>query len=181
VIWSGFVKISEPAIAKIISKANWKNRVLFLGTSLPIRHMDRHAEASEHMPLVAANRGASGIDGIISTACGFALGMGEPLVLVMGDMTFLHDINGLSFLKDIPTQVIMVVINNQGNGIFETLPIAKSPIFERYFKTPHDYDLSGAAKIFGVKHQVAHTESEFEALYQAALNSKQSLVLEVMI
>lgn len=170
--------ISESFIARHISKTNWKNRVLFLGTSLPIRHMDRFAEAGEYIPLVAANRGASGIDGIISTACGFALGMGEPLVLVVGDMTFLHDINGLSFLKDIPTQVIIVVINNRGNGIFETLPIAESPIFERYFKAPHEYDLSGACQIFGVKHELAKTQEEFEALYAIALLSHQSVVIE---
>ena len=171
--------ISESFIARHISKTNWRDRVLFLGNSLPIRHMDRHAEAGEHMPLVAANRGASGIDGIISTAAGFALGMGEPLILVVGDMTFLHDINGLSFLKDIPTQVIVVVVNNRGNGIFETLPIAESPIFERYFRAPHEYDLSGASQIFGVKHQVAKTEVEFEVLYETALSSQQTLVLEV--
>jgi len=174
--------ISEAFIAQHISKTNWQNRVLFLGTSLPIRNMDRYAEAGEHMPLVVANRGASGIDGIISTAAGFALGIGEPLILVVGDMTFLHDTNGLSFLKDIPTQMIIVVVNNSGNGIFATLPIAKSTdVFERYFKVPHRYDLSGASKIFGIKHQVACTEPEFEELYQAALLSQESLVIEAII
>src|SRR3989338_3010246 len=100
---------ASSAVFTCISKTNWVGRVLFLGTSLPIRHMDRYAEAGEHMPLVVANRGASGIDGIISTAAGFAFGIGEPLILVIGDMTFLHDINGLCFLNKIKTQVIMIV------------------------------------------------------------------------
>ncbi len=172
--------ISESYIAQHISKTDWRNRVLFLGTSLPIRHMDRHAQPGEHMPLVVANRGASGIDGIISTAAGFALGIQEPLVLVVGDMTFLHDINGLSFLKDIPTQVIIIVVNNQGNGIFATLPVANSPeIFERYFKVSHEYDLKGASQIYGVRHQQVDTEAEFEAAYETALTLNQSLIIEI--
>ena len=173
--------IAESFVAKHISKTKWQNRVLFLGTSLPIRHMDRYAQAGEHVPLVVANRGASGIDGIISTAAGFALGIGESLVLVVGDMTFLHDINGLSFLKDIPTQIIIVVVNNQGNGIFATLPVVRSPeVFERYFKVPHQHNLKGASLVYGIEHQVAGTESEFEKLYAEALKSNQSVVIEVV-
>jgi 2-succinyl-5-enolpyruvyl-6-hydroxy-3-cyclohexene-1-carboxylate synthase len=172
--------ISERFVAEHISQTNWQNRVLFLGTSLPIRNMDRYAKAGEHMPLVVANRGASGIDGIISTAAGFAMGIGEPLILVVGDMTFLHDINGLSFLKDIPTPVMIVVVNNQGNGIFSMLPIAQSAdIFERYFKVPHQYNLRGASQIFGLEHQVAQTELEFEEFYKNALASRLSIIIEV--
>lgn len=175
--------ISEEFIAQHISHTNWQNRVLFLGNSLPIRHMDRFAQPGEHMPLVVANRGASGIDGIISTAAGFAFGMGEPLVLLVGDMTFLHDINGLAFLNKIQTQVIIVVMNNHGNGIFETLPIAqRAPeIFERYFKTPHEYDLKSASQTYGVRHQQVKTEQEFEESYAQALKSQQSVVIEAIL
>lgn len=172
----------EAFVARHISKTNWQSRVLFLGTSLPIRYMDRFAAAGDSMPLVVANRGASGIDGIVSTAAGFAFGIGEPLVLVLGDMTFLHDINGLAFFKKIPIPIIAVVINNHGNGIFSTLPIANSAeIHQRYFEVPHEYDLAGAAQIFGIQHQRAHTTQEFEIAYANALGSKESIILEFLI
>jgi 2-succinyl-5-enolpyruvyl-6-hydroxy-3-cyclohexene-1-carboxylate synthase len=136
----------------------------------------------EHIPLVAANRGASGIDGITSTACGFALGTQQPLVLVLGDMTFLHDINGLSFIAQLSVPLILVVANNNGNGIFRTLPIAQhTEVFERYFLTPHKYDLSHACKLYGVPHTRAQSLSEFGPIFEAAKKSGVSQVIEVLV
>ncbi|MES2504564.1 MAG: thiamine pyrophosphate-dependent enzyme [Myxococcota bacterium] len=168
------------AIAKIISCTDWREHALFLGNSMPIRDMDTHAIAGEHIPIVGANRGASGIDGIISTACGFAHGLNQPTVLVLGDMTFLHDVSGLSFLKDLHVPVTIVVINNQGNGIFRTLPIAsETELFERYFLVPHTYNLSGACQIYGIRHQPVDA-SHFKACYNEALQSEKSQVIEVL-
>eukprot|EP00879_Flechtneria_rotunda_P018694 GHRR01019617.1.p1 GENE.GHRR01019617.1~~GHRR01019617.1.p1 ORF type:complete len:764 (+),score=300.89 GHRR01019617.1:1443-3734(+) len=97
---------------------------------------------------VAANRGASGIDGVLSTAAGFAAGLRRPVTLVVGDLSFLHDVNGLSLLRggEMSPPLTVVLINNKGGGIFSFLPVADSvgrEAFERLWGTPQNVDLEG--------------------------------------
>ena len=112
---------------------------LFLGNSMPIRDMDMYADRSTAADASAAaegealcgvavgsNRGASGIDGVVSSAAGFAAGLGRPVTLVIGDVSFMHDANGLLLLRDRPGQppLTVVLINNGGGNIFHFLPVA---------------------------------------------------------
>ncbi|MBH1988516.1 MAG: 2-succinyl-5-enolpyruvyl-6-hydroxy-3-cyclohexene-1-carboxylic-acid synthase [Myxococcaceae bacterium] len=170
----------EAWLARCVSQINWKDRVLFAGTSLPIRYLDRYGSAGSEIPWVVSNRGASGIDGIISTAAGLALGCGKALVLLCGDMTFLHDVNGLSLLKNLSVPLLIVLVNNRGNGIFKSLPIANSgqEIFERYFQTPHDYSLNKASELYGVSHWTTRSRTEFSERYQTSIANNLSGVLE---
>ena len=98
---------------------------LFVGNSLPIRHVDQFGKPSAKNIHVFGNRGASGIDGNISTALGIASQTGDPLVLLVGDITFYHDMNGLFAVKNLDlTNVTIVLMNNNGGGIFNRLPIS---------------------------------------------------------
>jgi isochorismate synthase/2-succinyl-5-enolpyruvyl-6-hydroxy-3-cyclohexene-1-carboxylate synthase/2-succinyl-6-hydroxy-2,4-cyclohexadiene-1-carboxylate synthase/O-succinylbenzoate synthase len=97
---------------------------------------------------VAANRGASGIDGVLSSAAGFAAGLQRPVTLVIGDLSFLHDVNGLSLLRggEMAPPLTVVLINNKGGGIFSFLPVADAvgrAAFERLWGTPQNVDLEG--------------------------------------
>jgi isochorismate synthase/2-succinyl-5-enolpyruvyl-6-hydroxy-3-cyclohexene-1-carboxylate synthase/2-succinyl-6-hydroxy-2,4-cyclohexadiene-1-carboxylate synthase/O-succinylbenzoate synthase len=97
---------------------------------------------------VAANRGASGIDGVLSSAAGFAYGLQRPVTLVIGDLSFLHDVNGLSLLRggEMAPPLTVVLINNRGGGIFSFLPVSDAvgrAAFERLWGTPQNVDLEG--------------------------------------
>jgi len=139
--------------------------VLFSSNSLPIRHLDTFCSCT---PLVLCNRGASGIDGILHTAIGAALGSGR-CVLLVGDLAMLHDLNALAALQRTPVQLIVVVLNNRGGGIFQMLPIAKhEDVFTPYFDTPHELDFAQCCRGFNLPHVFASTKAEFESAFRHA-------------
>jgi len=116
---------------------------IMVSNSLPIRDLDYFVSASQKKINVFANRGASGIDGITSTALGIAAASNEPTLLLTGDLAFYHDMNGLLAAMKYSIPLTIVLINNNGGGIFEALPVAKSKNgFREYFKTPHDLDFA---------------------------------------
>jgi 2-succinyl-5-enolpyruvyl-6-hydroxy-3-cyclohexene-1-carboxylate synthase len=174
-------ELSEPYVARAISQSDWSRRALFLSNSMPIRDMNMFAAAGFVPPMIGVNRGASGIDGIISTACGFAVGLGKPVTLLVGDLAFLHDGNGLSFLSKMTIPMIVVVLNNQGGGIFSFLPIVKATdVFSQFFDTSHEHALEGISHAFDVKHTKVKTPRGFDQAYQEALACDQHRVIEVM-
>ncbi|MFZ4584583.1 MAG: 2-succinyl-5-enolpyruvyl-6-hydroxy-3-cyclohexene-1-carboxylic-acid synthase [Acidimicrobiia bacterium] len=124
---------------------------LYVGSSMPVRDLEYFASPSSQLR-VHANRGASGIDGCIATAAGVAIGSEEATVGVIGDLTFLHDTNGLLVARDEWVPLVLVVLDNDGGGIFEFLPQrdAVPNEFERLFGTPHDLDLVAVANAHGV-------------------------------
>ncbi|MFQ5853823.1 MAG: thiamine pyrophosphate-dependent enzyme, partial [Candidatus Binatia bacterium] len=130
--------------------------------------------------LVASNRGASGIDGVLATATGFALGLKRPVTVLIGDLAFLHDINSLYLLRSIDIPMIVVVLNNNGGGIFSFLPISQFPhVFERYFGTPHNLTFEGVAQMFGVEYTRPTTKEAFVEAYRAASQRGQSSLIEI--
>jgi 2-succinyl-5-enolpyruvyl-6-hydroxy-3-cyclohexene-1-carboxylate synthase len=132
-------------IAHALSSLDWDR--LVVGSSLPIREVDAHLTRGGP---VVANRGASGIDGLVSTALG-AASLGTGTVALLGDLSLLHDANG--FLIDRPRDLTVVVVNNGGGGLFDGLPQARhSPEYERLFLTPQFRDL-GALSAF---HHLSH-------------------------
>ncbi|MBT6121659.1 2-succinyl-5-enolpyruvyl-6-hydroxy-3-cyclohexene-1-carboxylic-acid synthase, partial [bacterium] len=110
---------------------------LFLANSSPIRHA---ATFLNQQPIqlsnIFANRGGSGIDGIVSSISGYSSGSKDPLIAIVGDLSFFHDLSSLLLLGKLKTTCVLIVINNNGGGLFSWLPVQKSKFFTKYFKTP---------------------------------------------
>lgn len=154
--------------------------LLFVGNSLAVRHLDQFARPSTKPVHAFANRGASGIDGNTSTALGLAAATGRPVVLVVGDITFYHDLNGLLPLRHQDLKLTVVLLNNGGGGIFHRLPVAAfDPPFTDLFLTPHGLNFSPAAEMYGLAYAVATERPAFREAFNAALASPTSHLLEV--
>jgi len=152
--------LSEPAILRALADvAAGSSSPVFLGNSMPIRDFDSCVDAvSSGLVNVFANRGASGIDGNIATVAGLAMGCASPLLVVMGDLATLHDLNSLPLLHGLP--VTLVIINNGGGGIFRFLPI---DVEERLLETPHAWEFRGAALQFGIEYHLVASLSELRS------------------
>jgi 2-succinyl-5-enolpyruvyl-6-hydroxy-3-cyclohexene-1-carboxylate synthase len=145
--------VSGPAIARSIGGLAVDNVVV--SSSMPVRDLDGLLVGGQR---VFANRGASGIDGFVSTALGAATGLNGTLAL-SGDLSFLHDAGGL--LVDELPDLVFVVIDNDGGGLFDLLPqAAHAPGFERLFVTPHGRDLTALAEFHGITSFGSDTTSE---------------------
>jgi len=124
---------------------------VFVSSSMPVRDLDAFGHPREEPMLVLGNRGASGIDGIVSTAFGAASARGGVTVCVLGDMALFHDQNGLLWTRERDAAVVFVLVDNDGGGIFHALPIAEhEPEFTAYFAAPHGLDLAHAAALHGL-------------------------------
>ena len=143
---------------------------LFVSNSMPVRDLDAFGGGGK--PLRAyGNRGASGIDGIVSTVAGIAAASDgpSPIVAVVGDVAFYHDMNGLLTVAEHLLDIVFVVINNDGGGIFHMLPIREhEPEFTQYFATPHGLDFRHAAELYGIPYRrVDHPTGAADALGDA--------------
>ena len=172
---------TEPGVAQAVADGLPNNAGLLLGNSMPIRDMDMfgHWETDRKIR-VAANRGASGIDGLIATTVGFAAGRQQPTTAVIGDLAALHDLNSLALLATSPTPIVLVVINNDGGGIFHFLPIAhETRSFERYFATPHGRHFGDAAHMFAIDYHYPASRREFNSAYRQAVTAGHASLIEV--
>jgi 2-succinyl-5-enolpyruvyl-6-hydroxy-3-cyclohexene-1-carboxylate synthase len=168
--------LSEPRLARDLVDMLPNGALLFCGSSMPIRDLDQAMRPRRGLKLLA-NRGASGIDGLVSTAMGAALAHNGPSYALMGDLSFLHDQNGLILGPREPRpDLCLVVVNNDGGGIFSLLPQAalRDP-FERVFGTPHGVDLGYAAAATGTPYTQVQDPSELSK----ALRGEGPRVVEV--
>lgn len=173
-------EVSEPAAAYLITRQAPKDHALFLGNSMPIRDADKYGCAEGNGATIVANRGASGIDGTIATAAGHARASGQPVTAVIGDLAGLHDLNSLALLRDLPAPFVLVIVNNDGGGIFHFLPVADYPEhFERFFGTPHGLGFEDAAAMYGLEYHRPVTNGALLDTYKTALGGAQSVIIEV--
>lgn len=154
---------------------------LFAGNSLPIRHIDQFGKPSAKNIHVFGNRGASGIDGNVSTALGVASQTGDPLVLLIGDITFYHDMNGLFAVKNLDlSNVTIVLMNNDGGGIFNRLPISGyDPAFTDLFIMPHGLQFEHAATLYGLDFASTDNRARFRELLSESVGSGKPRIIEV--
>jgi 2-succinyl-5-enolpyruvyl-6-hydroxy-3-cyclohexene-1-carboxylate synthase len=187
-------ELTEPLIARTISELLPNQHGLWVSNSMPIRDLDMYAihhpplvlsvvEVSTiHHPRIGANRGTSGIEGAIASATGFAVGLQAPVTAIVGDLSSLYDLNSFALLQRNAQPVIVVIINNDGGGIFSFLPIATSTeIFDTYFGTPHGVNFSHPAAMFGLDYYHPQTSDELIRDYQQALIHGRSAIIEVTI
>jgi 2-succinyl-5-enolpyruvyl-6-hydroxy-3-cyclohexene-1-carboxylate synthase len=147
-------RLTEPRLARDLIGALPEDALLWVASSLPIRDLDFHGAGRPDVRILAS-RGASGIDGTVSSAIGAALAHGGPAFALIGDLAFLHDTPGLALGAAEPRPDLgLIVVNNDGGGIFSTLEQAAFPgSFERLFGTPHGADLEQLAAAFGLPYQ----------------------------
>jgi 2-succinyl-5-enolpyruvyl-6-hydroxy-3-cyclohexene-1-carboxylate synthase len=170
--------LGEPLVARLVSREVAGDHALVVASSMPIRDLDAFAAADGAGVPVAANRGASGIDGTVGTAAGYAHGLGLPVTLLIGDLALLHDLNSLAMLRGLP--VTVVVLNNDGGGIFSFLPVSEhKPFFEPFFGTPQGVGFESAAKMFGLDYTRPTSAEEFLTAYRAARSAESPSLIEV--
>lgn len=173
-------KLTEPAVARLISRILPAGHSLFLASSLPVREMDMFADSSRNKVSVSANRGVSGIDGTIASALGFGRGKNQPLTLLIGDLAFLHDLNSLALLSVLKIPITIVLINNHGGGIFSFLPIAEyKKVFETYFGTPHRFSFENIARQFEFAYHSPRNMQEFHVVYLKSVQSQGANLIEI--
>ena len=155
------------------------NSNLMIGNSLPVRDFDWFCGKIGINIKTFYNRGASGIDGITSTALGIASKI-NPLILLTGDLSFLHDSNALMAAKKLAIPLIVVIINNNGGGIFNALPIASNKKkFKDFFITPHNLNIGKIVKSFGLNHCLIKNKTDFKYKLNETLKKKTFAVLEI--
>ena len=172
--------LSAAQVVRTAVAALSPRHALFLSNSLAIRHADLFVPTSIRELRVLANRGANGIDGIVSSALGASL-LG-PTLLVTGDLAFLHDLSGLASAAQGPFPLVAVVLNDRGGGIFDQLPIAslgESVEFERLFRTPQSLDIGPLVAGLGLCFDRVSDPIALGAVLEPALAAGRPHVVEV--
>ena len=151
---------------------------LFVSNSMPVRELDRFGRPRTAGLTVLGNRGASGIDGIVSTALGAGYGTDDPLVLVTGDLALYHDMNGLLAVSRAGVDATIVCLNNDGGGIFHLLPIEDHEAFEDWFRTPHGLDFEHSAALYDLQFARTDDRERFRELYSESVGSGGTDLIE---
>jgi len=174
------MSITEPGVIRMIDEELGSNWQFFFANSMPIRDADNFFYPKSKRGSIFANRGVSGIDGNIATAIGLAAASGMPTLAVLGDLATLHDINSLAMLHRAKTPVVLVVINNQGGGIFSFLPVReKKEIVEDFFAAAHPYRFAQAAELFGIPYKNPQTKEQWQQVLYSLEKRATSCLIEI--
>ncbi len=161
--------LSEPAVAGGLIEWLAPEATLFVASSMPIRDVEEFARARPTPPRVLSNRGANGIDGTVSSAFGAAAVSPGPVVLLIGDVALAHDLGGLLATRRLGLPLTIVLLNNDGGGIFHFLPVAvEADAFEEHVATPHGLEFGVAAELYGCAYE---RPASLDALRTAVLGS----------
>jgi 2-succinyl-5-enolpyruvyl-6-hydroxy-3-cyclohexene-1-carboxylate synthase len=172
--------MTEPLVFRRLADLVPEDAIVFAGNSMPVRDLDSFWPASTKRVRFMANRGASGIDGVVSTALGAAAVSEAPLVLVIGDISLYHDMNGLLAANRHRLNATIIVLNNDGGGIFSFLPQAEQgEHFEELFGTPHGLDFRHTAALYGLDYRLTPTRDEFDEAVTRSLKSDGVSLIEV--
>jgi 2-succinyl-5-enolpyruvyl-6-hydroxy-3-cyclohexene-1-carboxylate synthase len=148
--------ITEPALHRALGAAHRDGDLVYVSSSMPIRDQEAFLAANETNVFFLSNRGANGIDGLISSGIGAAQASGRATTIVSGDLGFLHDLGGLAALREVTVPVRILVVDNDGGGIFHFLPqeaALGTDEFEALLGTPRGVDVAKAAALFDLPHR----------------------------
>ncbi len=172
--------LSEFMAARVLLENLPDDSGLFLANSMPVRDADGCGATSTRDVVVGVNRGASGIDGTIASAAGFAEGSKRHTALLIGDLAFVHDLNSLLLARGPGFPLTIVLINNNGGGIFSFLPISGRPeYFEEYFAAPHNLSLGEITAAFGLAYSNPCSAGELGDACRNLFDGRESGVIEV--
>ncbi len=173
---------SEVTICKQLSQCIPVEHQLFIGNSMAIRNMQMASLFDKRSPRIFVNRGASGIDGLIATACGCAEASKTPTTILLGDSSALHDLNSLQLVSMSNIPIIVIIINNNGGAIFSSLAISKwKELVTPYFIAPHGHTFEHFAKGFNIDYTNISSIHDFKDAYLTSLGSKTSIIIECTI
>ncbi|MCS5635505.1 MAG: 2-succinyl-5-enolpyruvyl-6-hydroxy-3-cyclohexene-1-carboxylic-acid synthase [Myxococcota bacterium] len=164
--------LGEAAAVRELVDALGPEASLYVSNSMPIRLLDAFLPAAQGPVALLGHRGASGIDGLVSAAAGAAAADRGPVVLLTGDLALLHDVGGLRLAADLPRGLTIVVLDNDGGGIFSFLPVAEhgeAVDFERLFRTPHGLDLAHLAPLHSASFVRARGVSDYRRSLEGRL------------
>jgi len=174
----------EPRAVRELAEALPDAALLYVSNSMPIRDLDAFLPSGPKALRVLANRGANGIDGVVSSALGAAAAGCGPVALLIGDLALLHDLGGLLAARRHALPLTLVVLNNDGGGIFSHLPIAEygeSVCYDELFRTPHGLDFASAAALFGLRHTRVENWAQYRAAIEGSLAGGAAALIEVPI
>lgn len=175
--------LTEAAAVKSVVESLPDGAVLALGNSLPIRDVDAYVTRAARVRVVV-QRGANGIDGLVSGAIGSAIGSGAPTLLLLGDVSLLHDLSGLANARLAASPLVIAVVDNAGGRIFDQLPVAKLYADKpeaALWNTPSEYDLAHAAALFGLDYQAPTTPEAVATSTRAALERRGASLLHLRV
>lgn len=191
--WTRANDVAQRGIDTVLTEPDWfEGRVflelaqglpagaqLYVGNSMPVRDLDAFFPKRQAPLRILANRGASGIDGVVSSALGASAGAPGPTVLVIGDVSFYHDLNGLLAGSRHGLQLVIVLLHNDGGSIFSFLPQAAYPETFDHFQTAHGTDFAGAVESLGGRFTRPADWTEFRTQLTHALNAPGIHVIEL--
>lgn len=171
------IPFSDLWVFKELSAYINENDIVFAGNSSVVRYFQLFSTKAKQ---VFSNRGTSGIDGCISTPAGIALVTHETVIVITGDLSFVYDSNGL-WNRDLPDNLKIIVINNQGGGIFSMIDgPSELESFVKFFEAHHPVSISHMAKTYGVDHYLCAESQSFEESYKSFYASKNTAILEIV-
>jgi 2-succinyl-5-enolpyruvyl-6-hydroxy-3-cyclohexene-1-carboxylate synthase len=171
--------LTEPRVAAELGVRLPGDATLVVGSSMPVRDVETFFPSRDAPPRVLANRGANGIDGTVSTAFGAAAAHG-PVVLLIGDVALAHDVGGLLAASRLGLKLTIVLLDNDGGGIFDFLPVSREgEDYERHVATPHGLDFALAAELYGCAFERVGDPEAFRAALDRSLVAERTTILAV--
>jgi len=176
--------LAEGAAVACIAEALPTGAQWVLGNSLPIRDVDAYVFGGADV-VILSQRGANGIDGLVSGAVGSALATQLPTLLLLGDVSLLHDVGGLALARLVRTPLVLAVLDNDGGRLFDQLPV--HDLYEaeadlaHYWRTPPACDLEQAARMFGLRYASVGTQVELSSATRQALHTNSATLLNVRV
>jgi 2-succinyl-5-enolpyruvyl-6-hydroxy-3-cyclohexene-1-carboxylate synthase len=173
-------ELSEPRVAAELGAWLPSEASLFVASSMPVRDVEEFWPVRDDTPLVLANRGANGIDGLVSTALGVAAAARGPVVLLIGDVALAHDVGGLLAASRLGLAVTIVLLDNGGGGIFDFLAVStQTDVYEEHVATPTGLDAERVAAVYDCAYEAPATLDELRAGLARAVSAARTTILHV--